>query len=75
MQGSLFHTSLKVYGMRDAAAAQLAYEGLSEIDGVQQIAMNVGLRRINVVHTPRSGITQEMVAALRSLGFHAQAKG
>jgi len=73
--GSLVTTSLKVYGMRDAAAAQLAYDTLRQIDGVQQIALNVPLRRINVTHAPRRGITQELVAALRSLGFHAQEKG
>ena len=75
MPGSLVVTSLKVYGMRDASAAQLAYDALRQIDGVHQIVLNVPLRRINVTHTPRRGITQELVAALRSLGFHAQEKG
>ncbi len=75
MAENLVATSLKVYGMRDAAAAQRAYDALRQIDGVQQISMNVPLRRINVTHTPRRGITQELVAALRSLGFHAQEKG
>ena len=37
MADNLVATSLKVYGMRDAAAAQLAYDTLRQIDGVAYV--------------------------------------
>lgn len=62
-------TDLKVYGMKDAAAAQAVYDALSQLEGIRQIHLDVALRRASVSHDGRPGITEKICETLQHIGL------
>lgn len=72
--GGASRTDLKVYGLKDATAAQAAYDALGQLEGVHQILVDIPLRRITVAHAPQPGMAQAIVGVLRGIGFRAQQK-
>lgn len=67
-------SELKVYGMRDATAAQLAYAAIAAMQGVHQINVDIAHRRMSVSHEPLPGITRTICETLGHLGFRATPK-
>lgn len=67
-------TDLKVYGMKDATAAQAAYDVLGSLDGVQQVHLDIARRRITVLHDPVPGLAGDIIQRLRQLGFRVMQK-
>jgi copper chaperone CopZ len=67
-------THLKVYCLKDARAAQTAYSVLGQLEGVEQVHLDIALRRISVTHQAQPGLAESIVAALRAAGFRATPK-
>ncbi|WP_427963383.1 heavy metal translocating P-type ATPase [Altererythrobacter sp.] len=69
---ALTDTRFTVPGMRCAGCIAKIERGLSELDGVEAARVNFSNKRVAVHHDPRLG-EDDLVEALRRLGFEAQA--
>lgn len=70
-----FRTDLKVYGMKDAASAQAAYDAVGGLEGVHQIRLDIGRRRVAVIHSGAAGMTALIAQTLREIGLRVIHKG
>lgn len=73
--GGLTRTDLKVYGMKDAAAAQAARDALRKLEGVEEVRIDIPSRRITIRHRSGADLTAKAIKTLFSIGLRAGRKG